>query len=191
MFGEPTLAASPAALTGRTTTLRGVLPAAANKPVTVQRRTRTLEWETLGAAPADDLGTFALPWKADRAGRYDLRTLVDGAPVQAQAASVSAFLPTLTVYRPAKATWYGPGFYGNRTACGQRMSRTLRGVAHKTLPCGTVIELHHAGHTVTTKVVDRGPFRPGVAYDLTAATARDLEFDGLATIGTLRAPARR
>ena len=35
------------------------------------------------------------------------------------------------------ASYYGPGFYGNRTACGQTMSTTLQGVAHRTLPCGT------------------------------------------------------
>ena len=29
--------------------------------------------------------------------------------------------------RRERATWYGPGFYGRRTACGQTMSRTLVG----------------------------------------------------------------
>src|SRR4051794_8984745 len=36
-------------------------------------------------------------------------------------------------------SWYGPGFYGHRTACGQTLTRGLIGVAHKTLPCGTKI----------------------------------------------------
>ena len=37
----------------------------------------------------------------------------------AQAATTTPSL-TITVYRPSLATQYGPGFYGNRTACGER-----------------------------------------------------------------------
>ncbi|MGH2950388.1 MAG: septal ring lytic transglycosylase RlpA family protein, partial [Solirubrobacteraceae bacterium] len=37
------------------------------------------------------------------------------------------------------ASWYGPGFYGNRTACGQLYTPEIVGVAHRTLPCGTLI----------------------------------------------------
>ena len=57
------------------------------------------------------------------------------------------------------ATWYGPGFYGRRTACGVKMSRTLLGVAHKTLPCGTQVAVLYKGRRITVPVVDRGPFR--------------------------------
>jgi len=39
-----------------------------------------------------------------------------------------------------RVTWYGPGFYGNRTACGQRYTRHIVGVAHRTLPCGTLVQ---------------------------------------------------
>ncbi|MBA2637936.1 MAG: septal ring lytic transglycosylase RlpA family protein, partial [Solirubrobacterales bacterium] len=72
------------------------------------------------------------------------------------------------------ATWYGPGLYGRRTACGQRLTSRLRGVAHKRLPCGTPVTLHRGGRFVTVRVVDRGPFVDGVTFDLTAATARSL-----------------
>ena len=37
----------------------------------------------------------------------------------------------------ANISWYGPGLYGNGTACGQRLTKGLVGVAHRTLPCGT------------------------------------------------------
>jgi peptidoglycan hydrolase-like protein with peptidoglycan-binding domain len=84
--------------------------------------------------------------------------------------------------RARTATYYGPGLYGNRTACGQTMTRRLRGVAHKTLPCGTPVVLHHSGRFVTTRVVDRGPFVDGVAFDLTIATARQLGLDATARI---------
>ncbi len=82
------------------------------------------------------------------------------------------------------ATWYGPGLYGNRTACGQAMTRTLRGVAHKHLPCGTRVVLHHGGRFVVARVVDRGPYTDGVTFDLTAATARQL---GLVATTAIRA----
>jgi hypothetical protein len=55
--------------------------------------------------------------------------------------------------------WYGPGLWNNRTACGHRMDRWLRGVAHRSLPCGTLIEFRlRDGHRVTVPVVDRGPY---------------------------------
>jgi rare lipoprotein A (peptidoglycan hydrolase) len=79
--------------------------------------------------------------------------------------------------RPRKrrmATWYGPGLYGNRMACGGRLTRDTFGVAHKTLPCGKKVALAHGGRIVIARVVDRGPFVKGVEYDLTEKTARSL-----------------
>jgi hypothetical protein len=89
----------------------------------------------------------------------------------------------LALMRVRKATWYGPGLYGNRTACGQRLRTGILGVAHKTLPCGTRVTFYHEGRFVTVRVIDRGPFRQGVAWDLTAAAARAL---GMATTASLR-----
>ena len=66
-------------------------------------------------------------------------------------------------------SWYGPGFYGKRTACGQAMTESLVGVAHKTLPCGTRITFKNPanGRIVTAAVVDRGPYVAGRQWDLT------------------------
>ena len=36
----------------------------------------------------------------------------------------------------ARVGTYGPGLYGQNTACGQRLTPTLEGVAHGVLPCG-------------------------------------------------------
>jgi rare lipoprotein A (peptidoglycan hydrolase) len=77
-------------------------------------------------------------------------------------------------YTRAKATWYGPGLYGNRLACGGRLGRRTLGVAHKSLPCGTKVALKYHGRTVVVPVIDRGPYARGVSYDLTEATARRL-----------------
>jgi hypothetical protein len=82
----------------------------------------------------------------------------------------------VALMRVLKATWYGPGLYGKRTACGQRLRPGTLGVAHRTLPCGTRVTFYHGGHFVTVAVIDRGPFRRGVAWDLTAAAASRLGF---------------
>jgi rare lipoprotein A (peptidoglycan hydrolase) len=67
-------------------------------------------------------------------------------------------------------SWYGPGFYGHHTACGQTLTRSLVGVAHRTLPCGTKILFHNpsTGATILVPVVDRGPYVAGRTWDLTA-----------------------
>ena len=73
-------------------------------------------------------------------------------------------------WRVTGASWYGPGFYGSGTACGQTYSMTIIGVAHRTLPCGTLVQFRHNGRVMTAPVIDRGPF--GVAgrdFDLSRA----------------------
>jgi rare lipoprotein A (peptidoglycan hydrolase) len=71
-----------------------------------------------------------------------------------------------------KVTWYGPGFYGNGTACGQRYTRTIIGVAHRTLPCGTLVQFRWGGKTATAPVIDRGPYgHPGYHFDWSARLA--------------------
>ena len=74
-------------------------------------------------------------------------------------------------------SWYGPGLYGNGTACGQTYSPTIHGVAHKTLPCGTMVTFRNPanGATVTVPVIDRGPYIPGRNWDLSAATCAALD----------------
>jgi rare lipoprotein A len=64
-------------------------------------------------------------------------------------------------------SWYGYGFYGNRTACGYELTRTIIGVAHRTLPCGTMVTFRYNGRTVTAPVIDRGPYVAGRTWDLT------------------------
>jgi len=68
------------------------------------------------------------------------------------------------------ASWYGPGFYGNRTACGQTYTPEIIGVAHRTLPCGTLVVLEYRGRVMTVPVIDRGPYIAGRTLDLSAAT---------------------
>lgn len=84
------------------------------------------------------------------------------------------------------ASFYGPGFYGNRTACGQTLTTTLQGVAHRTLPCGSPVRLAYAGREVTVPVVDRGPHVAGREFDLTYATKTALGCPDLCTLSWIR-----
>jgi rare lipoprotein A (peptidoglycan hydrolase) len=83
-----------------------------------------------------------------------------------------------SAFRFAGATWYGPGFYGKQTACGQTLRPGTLGVAHRSLPCGTVVKFVFGGHQVVTRVIDRGPYAMGVAWDLTNGTREALGFEG-------------
>ena len=86
------------------------------------------------------------------------------------------------VLKPLKPTWrhdpeiswYGPGLIGNGTACGQILTRTLFGVAHRSLPCGTLVSFRWKGRVVTAPVVDRGPYVSGRIFDLTYALCKKL-----------------
>ena len=61
-------------------------------------------------------------------------------------------------WRRDVATWYGPGLFGNRTACGKRLTRRTVGVAHRSLPCGTRVAIRYRGRLLRTRVIDRGPY---------------------------------
>jgi rare lipoprotein A len=87
-------------------------------------------------------------------------------------------------WRLRTASYYGPGLWGNRTACGGTLRKGTRGLAHRTLPCGTQVAVYANGRIVLARVIDRGPHRDGVSFDLTQATARAL---GLTTTSSVRA----
>jgi rare lipoprotein A (peptidoglycan hydrolase) len=181
--GAITLSVAPHALLGSTVRVAGQLgDGPTGEAVTVQRRDPRGAWHTLATVRAGTDGGFVARWRADQAGRVPLRALSADRAVAAGATPTGA---SLTVYRPALATWYGPGSYGSRTACGQRLTSQLVGVAHRTLPCGTRVEVYFRGRTVTMPVVDRGPYAHGADWDLTAAAARALHFDGVERIGAI------
>jgi rare lipoprotein A len=165
---------------------RGTVPAAAaGRTLTIERYdAATAAWTAVASTTVNKDGTYIARWRTKHAGLYRIRAVLQSAS-QATAASASAEL-SITVHRPAMATWYGPGFYGRRTACGIKMTRTLLGVAHKKLPCGTQVAVLYKGRRITVPVVDRGPFRPNTKYDLTAATAQALGFEHTDRLGAIR-----
>jgi hypothetical protein len=80
------------------------------------------------------------------------------------------------VYDP-EISFYGPGFYGKRTACGRAYTREILGVAHRTLPCGTRVTFRNPanGRTITVPVIDRGPYVAGRTWDLSGAACIALD----------------
>jgi peptidoglycan hydrolase-like protein with peptidoglycan-binding domain len=79
-----------------------------------------------------------------------------------------------STWKVNRATLFGPGLYGNKTACGFVLTHHTRGIAHRTLPCGTQVAIYHDGLIALYPVIDRGPFADGVDLDVTAAAARQL-----------------
>src|SRR2546430_3673597 len=89
------------------------------------------------------------------------------------------------------ASWYGPGFYENRLPCWQWLQANAQpiqfrpdtwGVAHKTLPCGTMLVLTHGPNTITVPVVDRGPYIAGRELDLSPRVKAALGCTDLCTV---------
>jgi rare lipoprotein A len=169
------LVATPHVLAGKVARFRGSFSAHdAGRTVTVERfDAKAGSWTAVTTTVVAADGSYLARWRADVTGRHRTRATLatDGAAVFAATQPHEA---SMTVYRPAVASWFGPGLYGRRTACGQRMSRTLLGVAHKKLPCGAEVALTYGGRSITVPVVDRGPFVPGRSWDLTAAAAKAL-----------------
>ena len=77
------------------------------------------------------------------------------------------------------ASWYGAPLFGNNTACGQKFTPTIVGVAHKTLPCGTRVLIGYKGRFLLTRVIDRGPYTPGRTWDLSHAAMIALGYQGI------------
>lgn len=73
-----------------------------------------------------------------------------------------------------RASWYGPGFHGRRTANGERFNQNAMTAAHRTLPFGTRIRVTNLRNNrqVIVRVNDRGPFVGGRVLDLSAGAAR-------------------
>jgi hypothetical protein len=124
-------------------------------------------------------GRFSVSWQARSTGTYPVRV---SARSNHAAKGSSDRAGRVTVYRPAAASWYGPGLYGNTMACGGTLTPSTLGVAHKSMPCGTKLTLRYGGRSVAVRVVDRGPFAGNREFDLTSATKQRLGFPDVGTV---------
>lgn len=108
-----------------------------------------------------------------------------GAPATAGSATAGGTEPVARkVHRTGIATWFGPGFYGQQTACGQTLTPAVIGVANRTLPCGTLVKVTYRGHALVVPVLDRGPYANHADWDLTAGAAQALDITETVRIGT-------
>ena len=182
--GEISLTVASGAWLGRATRIRGKSVELAGHTVAIERRrSRRTGWAPVASVRVGDDGRFATSWTPDSQGRHQLRAVPGTASSAGAEPDSASTVRRVTVYRTVTSTWYGPGFYGNRTACGQRLTRSIMGVAHRTLPCGTKVALRTGGRSVVVPVIDRGPYAEGVTYDLTRATAEHLGVMHTARIG--------
>jgi 3D (Asp-Asp-Asp) domain-containing protein len=89
----------------------------------------------------------------------------------------------------ARASWYGPGFDGHRTATGERFSSSRMTAAARDLPLGSRVVVTNLknGRSATVRINDCGPLRHGRKIDLSKGAASKL---GLIHDGTARVKLR-
>jgi len=83
-----------------------------------------------------------------------------------------------------EASWYGPGFDGRKTACGERFNTYEFTAAHKTLPFGTLLKVTNLENNlyVVVRVNDRGPYVGGRIIDLSRAAKESIGMGGTAMV---------
>ena len=75
-----------------------------------------------------------------------------------------------------KASWYGPGFHGRKTANGEVYDQMSFTAAHKSLKFGTLLKITNLKNnkSVVIRINDRGPYIHGRDLDLSKAAALEL-----------------
>jgi hypothetical protein len=164
---------------GRTAVVGGrLMPARAGRTVTLERR-GAKGWVTIDKARTTAGGRFRLAVRGRRVDSALVRVRFAG---DATTTGEQRRIGRMNVYRPALASWYGPGLYGNPLGCGGTLTPGTVGVAHKSLPCGTRLVLRKGSRIVRAQVIDRGPYVGAREFDLTAATKQRLGFGSTGTV---------
>ena len=85
-------------------------------------------------------------------------------------------VPLVISTHSGEASWYGPGFYGNRTANGEVFRPGTMTAAHRTLPFGTRVRVTNLwnGRKAVVRINDRGPFAGDRVIDLAHGAASEL-----------------
>jgi rare lipoprotein A len=106
-------------------------------------------------------------------------SLADAKPLTDDGSDVSDFEQT------GRASWYGRGFHGHRTANGERYDMHALTAAHRTLPLGSYVRVTNpaTSRSVVVRINDRGPYARGRVIDLSMAAANLL---GMRHVGTAR-----
>ena len=103
-------------------------------------------------------------------------TKIEGKSKFSQNSKTTAFAYTKHAGKTysGKASWYGPGFHGRRTASGQIFNQNALTAAHRYLPFGTKVKVTNMrnGRSVIVTINDRGPYAGRRIIDLSAAAAQ-------------------
>jgi len=88
------------------------------------------------------------------------------------------------VLQSGRASWYGPGFHGRRTASGETFNTNELTAAHRTLPFGTKVRVVNkkTGKSVVVRINDRGPYAHGRVIDLSKASAQAIGISGVGSV---------
>lgn len=88
------------------------------------------------------------------------------------------------------ASWYGPGFIGQRTASGEVYRRNDLTAASRNLPLGSRVRVTNleSGRSVVVRINDRGPYVRGRGIDLSERAAQRI---GLKQRGVARVSVHR
>lgn len=81
--------------------------------------------------------------------------------------------------KTTRASWYGPRFYGKRTANGELFTKNIISFAHCSMEFGTKVKFYYKGKTVIAHCNDRGPFIKGREFDLSRKAAKILGLKGV------------
>jgi len=83
-----------------------------------------------------------------------------------------------------RASYYGPGFNGRRTASGQVFRQHDLTAAHRTWRFGTKVRVTNLrnGRNVVVTITDRGPYVRGRGLDLSLGAARALGTTGAGVV---------
>ncbi|WP_405044908.1 MULTISPECIES: septal ring lytic transglycosylase RlpA family protein [Paraburkholderia] len=114
--------------------------------------------QAFGSAPASDVTTQG-------------SALADAKPLTDEGSGVSDF------HQTGRASWYGRGFHGRRTANGERYDMHALTAAHRTLPLGSYVRVTNpaTSRSVVVRINDRGPYARGRVIDLSMAAAAVLD----------------
>ena len=154
-----------------------------------------LKLPTQSISAADDTAALATPTEQTAVTKVEEQAPAASAAAASTASTASASTPAASTAAPAateqspaqssdaygewnsaRASWY---YDEGSTASGEH---NYYGIAHKTLPFGTEVEIEYNGNTIIAVVDDRGPYVSGRSFDLNQNCAAALGFGGVGTI---------
>jgi len=94
-----------------------------------------------------------------------------------------AFAPPVGFVEEGVASWYGPGYHGNRTSSGEVYDQEGLTAAHATFVFGTRVKvtLLSTHRSIVVRINDRFPNHKGRVIDVSRAAARAIGLIGPGT----------